>query len=161
MSDKQRYELHRLGVKLKFVYSIVGLVLGMACILTGLTLGLFGVIGHTSLTASLLGFSTNLNDAAPGVVVFIVGVLMVLITRFKVREIRHESVSRDGTRYSRSRVAYGLPSDKWTGSGSRAKQEGGTPADLSGRPGPSTMGASRIELRRAPPKSGPTRETRP
>jgi hypothetical protein len=35
----------------------------------------------------MIGLSTNLNDAAPGVVVFIVGVLCVWITRFNVREI--------------------------------------------------------------------------
>ena len=86
-TDEERYEFHRLGLKLKFAYSIVGLILGLSCIFTGLTVGLFGVVGHTSLTASLFGLTTNLNDAAPGVVVFIVGIFMVLITRFKVSEI--------------------------------------------------------------------------
>jgi hypothetical protein len=83
------YKLHELGFKLKFAYSIVGLVLGLACILTGLALGLAGVTGHTAFTASLLGLSTNLTDAAPGVVVFVVGIFMVLITRFKVKAVEH------------------------------------------------------------------------
>ena len=81
----QDAELHRLGIKLKFAYSVIGLVLGLACILTGLVLGLAGVTGHTTFTASLLGLSTNLTDAAPGVVVFVVGIFMVLITKFKVK----------------------------------------------------------------------------
>jgi hypothetical protein len=67
MSDQS--DIHRLGLKLKFAYSIVGLVLGLACILVGMILGLAGVTGHTGWTASLLGLSTNLNDAGPGVVV--------------------------------------------------------------------------------------------
>jgi hypothetical protein len=81
----QDAELHRLGIKLKFVYSVIGLVVGLACILTGLVLGLAGVTGHTTFTASLLGLSTNLTDAAPGVVVFVVGIFMVWITKFKVK----------------------------------------------------------------------------
>jgi hypothetical protein len=79
--------LHRLGFKLKLVYSLVGLFLGLACIVGGVILGLHGVSGHTSWTASLLGFSTSMSDAAPGVVLFVVGIFMVWITRFKVREI--------------------------------------------------------------------------
>src|SRR4051794_26822687 len=73
-------ELHRLGLKLKFAYSIVGLIVGLACILVGLLLGVYGVAGHTSWTASVLGLSTNLSDAAPGVVVFVVGIFVVFLT---------------------------------------------------------------------------------
>lgn len=76
--------LHRLGMKLKFAYSVCGLLLGLVCILTGLALGLAGVAGHTNFTASLLGLNTQLTDAAPGVVVFVVGIFMVFISRFKV-----------------------------------------------------------------------------
>ena len=78
--------LHRLGLKLKFAYSIVGLIVGLACILVGLLLGVYGVAGHTSWTASVLGLSTNLSDAAPGVMVFVVGIFMVFLTRFRVKD---------------------------------------------------------------------------
>ena len=79
-------ELHRLGLKLKFAYSLVGLIVGLACILVGLILGIYGAAGHTSWTASVFGLSTNLNDAAPGVVVFVVGIFIVFITRFKIKD---------------------------------------------------------------------------
>ena len=69
----QSDDLHRLGLMLKFIYSIVGLLLGLACVIVGLVLGLYGVVGHTTLAASVLGLSTNVTDAAPGVVVFVVG----------------------------------------------------------------------------------------
>jgi phosphotransferase system glucose/maltose/N-acetylglucosamine-specific IIC component len=75
---------HRLGMKLKFVYSVFGLLLGFSCIVAGIILSMAGVVGHTSWAASLVGFTTNLNDAAPGVVVFIIGVFFVFITRFTV-----------------------------------------------------------------------------
>jgi TRAP-type C4-dicarboxylate transport system permease small subunit len=87
------YELHKLGLKLKFAYSMVGLAVGLACIGAGVVLGLNGVAGHTSWTASVFGLSTNLNDAAPGVIVFVVGIFMVFLTRFKVRHERTEQNS--------------------------------------------------------------------
>jgi len=76
---------HRLGMKLKFIYSLVGLLVGLSCIIVGMVLGLSGVVGHTSWTASVIGLSTSLTDAAPGVVVFVVGIFMVWITRFSVK----------------------------------------------------------------------------
>ena len=79
---------HRLGMKLKFVYSLVGLLVGLFCIIVGMVLGLSGVVGHTSWTASVIGLSTSLTDAAPGVIVFIVGIFMVWITRFSVKHSR-------------------------------------------------------------------------
>jgi len=54
--------------------------------LAGVILALAGVVGHTSWSASALGFNTNMTDAAPGVIVFIVGIFFVLITHFKVVE---------------------------------------------------------------------------
>lgn len=83
----QNYEFHRLGIKLKFVYSLVGLLLGLSCIIAGVVLGLAGVTSHTAWTANALGLSTSMTDATPGVIVFVVGIFMVLITRFKVKEI--------------------------------------------------------------------------
>ena len=80
-------DLHRLGLKLKFVYSIVGLLVGLSCIIAGVVLGVNGVVGHTSWTASLLGLTTSMNDAAPGVIVFVVGIFIVLITRAESSQV--------------------------------------------------------------------------
>ena len=66
-----RYELHRLGLRHKLVYSTIGLVLGLSCIIV-------------SFTGSLIGLSTILNNAAPAVIVFVVGIFMVWITRIRV-----------------------------------------------------------------------------
>jgi hypothetical protein len=83
----EELELHKIGMRYKFIYSTFGLVVGTVCIAAGTFLGVSGVVGHTSWTASMLGFSTNINDAAPGVIVFVVGIFFVLITRFKVKHI--------------------------------------------------------------------------
>jgi hypothetical protein len=69
----------------EYIYSTISLILGLAAIIAGSVLCIYGVTGHTSFTASLLGLNTNLNDAAPGVVLFVVGLFMIWITRPKVK----------------------------------------------------------------------------
>jgi hypothetical protein len=68
-------------VRYEYIYGTLGLLLGLACILGGVMLGLRGVTGSTSWTAELLGLSSNINDATPGVVLFVVGVFLVWITK--------------------------------------------------------------------------------
>lgn len=64
---------------------MLGLILGLASIVGGIILGLHGITGHTSWTAKLLGFESSINDAAPGVVLFIVGIFLVYITKPRVK----------------------------------------------------------------------------
>ena len=72
------------AIKGEYRYSTLGLVLGLASIVSGTALGLNGVAGSTSWTARVLGLESQINDAAPGVVLFIVGVFYVWITKPKV-----------------------------------------------------------------------------
>jgi hypothetical protein len=73
------------AIKGEYRYAMLGLILGLATILGGVILGLHGVAGSTSWTAKILGLESHINDAAPGVVLFVVGVFFVFITRPKVR----------------------------------------------------------------------------
>lgn len=75
---------HRV-VGLEYAYAMLGLVLGLACILGGVILGIRGVTGSTSWTAEAFGLSSNINDATPGVVLFVVGVFLVWITKPNLR----------------------------------------------------------------------------
>jgi hypothetical protein len=68
--------------KHQLLYSMAGLVVGAGCMLGGIVLFLNGVTGSTSWTAKLLGAESQLSDAAPGAVLFIVGVFVVLITKY-------------------------------------------------------------------------------
>ena len=72
---------------LQFVYSLAGLVLGAACVVGGIVLFLRGVAGSASWTASILGAESQISDTAPGAVLFLVGLFIVLITRFTI-EVR-------------------------------------------------------------------------
>jgi hypothetical protein len=73
------------AMTLEYVYALAGLVVSIVAIVTGAVLCLNGVAGSTSWTASALGLESNINDAAPGVVLFIVGLFIVWVTKPKVR----------------------------------------------------------------------------
>jgi C4-dicarboxylate transporter len=73
------------AVKSEYQYAKLGLALGLASIIAGTILGLHGVTGATSWTAKVLGLESKINDAAPGVVLFIVGIFYVWITKPKIK----------------------------------------------------------------------------
>lgn len=81
-SDPKTYQ--HLG-SYNFIYAVLGLVLGLVCIIGGIVLFLNGVVGSTSWTAKILGAESNISDAAPGVVLFIVGLFVVFVTKFDVK----------------------------------------------------------------------------
>ncbi len=72
------------AVKNEYRYAMLGLVLGLASIIGGVVLGLHGVAGSTSWTAKFLGLSSQINDATPGVILFVVGLFMIIATKPKV-----------------------------------------------------------------------------
>ena len=72
----------------QFIYSLIGLLFGFACIIGGMVLFFHGVVGSSSWTTKFIGLESEINDAAPGTILFIVGLYVVWIARFgvKVRE---------------------------------------------------------------------------
>ncbi len=82
-------------MRYKLVYSMTGLVLGLAGMLGGIVLFLYGVTGTSSWTAKILGTESTLTDAAPGAVLFIVGLFIVIATRFTMK-IDYESETEHG-----------------------------------------------------------------
>ncbi len=67
---------------LRFIYAIVGLIVGSSCVFLGATLFYRGVKGATSWTAKVLGFESEISDAGPGLIIALIGLLIVFITRF-------------------------------------------------------------------------------
>ena len=76
--------------KYELIYSVIGLFLGLAAIIGGITLFLNGVVGTTSWTAKIFGAESTITDAAPGAILFIVGLFIVISTRYK---FKHKSAS--------------------------------------------------------------------
>jgi hypothetical protein len=70
---------------LQLIYSLAGLVFGLGCIVGGIGLFLHGVVGSSSWVGDAIGVQSKLSDAAPGTILFIVGLAVVWVTRFVVR----------------------------------------------------------------------------
>jgi hypothetical protein len=68
-------------------YSRWGLGVALVCIIGGIILALLGVTGSVSWTAKAFGVQSKLSDAAPGVVLFLVGLFIIWATRFSI-EVR-------------------------------------------------------------------------
>ncbi len=77
-------ELINRAIKGEYIYGIIGQILGFISILGGIILCVNSVTGSTSWTAKLFALESNITDAAPGVVLFIVGIFIVWATRPKV-----------------------------------------------------------------------------
>lgn len=81
---RERHFWSRLAT-LQLIYSLAGLVLGLACVIGGILLFFHGVVGASSWVGEVIGVKSRLSDAAPGTVLFIVGLAVVFLTRFTVR----------------------------------------------------------------------------
>lgn len=78
-------ELWKKATLFQIIYSMTGLILGLVCIIGGVALFFHGVAGPVSgWTVKFLGLESNISDAAPGVILFIVGFFIVLVTKFDI-----------------------------------------------------------------------------
>jgi len=82
----------KIAIAYQFLYSVLGLVTGLACELMGTILFIGGITGTGHWTATLFGI--QITDAAPGVVLFIMGVAAWQFTKF---DISVEAVPADPT----------------------------------------------------------------
>src|SRR6266513_3096865 len=83
-NPRERHFWGRLVI-LQLIYSLAGLLLGLACVIGGIVLFFHGVAGASSWVGEFIGVKSKLSDAAPGTVLFVVGLAIVWLTRFAVR----------------------------------------------------------------------------
>src|SRR4030081_4070988 len=83
-NPRERHFWSRLAT-LQLIYSLAGLVLGLACVIGGILLFFHGVTGSSSWVGEVIGAKGKLSDAAPGTILFVVGLAVVWLTRFAVR----------------------------------------------------------------------------
>jgi len=48
------------------------------------------VIGSTSWTAEFLGFRSEISDAGPGLVIAVIGLFIIVITKFGIKVTKHK-----------------------------------------------------------------------
>ena len=81
MSEKTK----QMAIRYQFIYSLLGLLLGLMCMILGTLLFFNGIGGSTSWTAKTLGLESQISDAAPGALLFLTGLFAVSMTRFGVK----------------------------------------------------------------------------
>ncbi len=84
-STPKSSKLKKQFLELEHRYGKYGLVISWSCVALGAVLSIAGAVGNTNWTAQFLGLHSNISDAGPGVVLFIVGLFFALITRPKSR----------------------------------------------------------------------------
>jgi hypothetical protein len=78
-------ETKQMAIRYQFIYSTLGLSLGLMCMILGTLLFFNGIGGSTSWTAKIMGADSKISDAAPGALLFSVGLFSVSITRFGIK----------------------------------------------------------------------------
>jgi len=78
----------RLVVQYQFYYSVTGLLVSLFCLVNGVLMFVHGFTGSSSWSADLFGIT--INDAAPGTVLFVIGLAIAHFTKFDVRLGRKE-----------------------------------------------------------------------
>lgn len=71
--------------KYQMIYSTLGLIGGIVCIFGGIYLFILGISGNISWITKITGIESNISNAAPGAILFIVGLFIIWITKFKVK----------------------------------------------------------------------------
>lgn len=80
--------LQQILARYQLYYSIAGLVLGLVCMLGGIFLFIQGVTGAAEWYANVLGLESRISQAAPGAILFVVGLAVVYCTRYKFKHIQ-------------------------------------------------------------------------
>lgn len=69
----------------QFIYSILGWLLGFSCVVGGILLFFYGISGNSDMKGAVGGFNITVTNAAPGTILFIIGIFVVWVTRFKIK----------------------------------------------------------------------------
>ena len=72
----------------QLIYSLGGLILGIVCIIGGIILFRHDVTGSITWIAKGGGAESEISDAAPGAILFLVGLFIVLATRFTWKSLK-------------------------------------------------------------------------
>lgn len=75
-------ELIKYLARLQFIVTVLGLIFGVLCITGGIVLFVLGITGNMSITGKLGDKEIEIVDAAPGAVLFLVGLAVAYLTRF-------------------------------------------------------------------------------
>jgi len=70
--------------KAQLLYSFFGLAFGVFVMVLGCILLYLGISGESNFIADTFGIKAELTDAAPGTVLIVVGLIVIVVTRFRL-----------------------------------------------------------------------------
>ena len=74
------------AIKSQYRYSIIGYIVGIVIILLGIILLVLKIFFPLNdLSFKILSFSISTSNASPGIILFIIGLIIIYITRFSVK----------------------------------------------------------------------------
>jgi len=85
INGKQKDSTIKQLTKYHLIYSIIGCFLGFICIIGGVVLFIMGITGNTNWKFSVFESKSEIVNAAPGVILFVVGLIIIFITRLYIK----------------------------------------------------------------------------
>lgn len=73
------------AIKYEFIITLISLCSGILCLIGGFILIILGFAGSIDWIVEVSGFSSKLINASPGIILLIVGLIIVLNSRIKVK----------------------------------------------------------------------------
>lgn len=78
------------AIESQYRYSIIGYIVGVVIILLGAVLLVLKIFfPQNDISFKILSFSISTNNASPGIILFIIGLIIIYITRFSVKTKRN------------------------------------------------------------------------
>jgi hypothetical protein len=74
--------------KFELTYAVLGLIAGLLCMVGGIFLFYQGITGSMDWTAKFFVGESKITNAAPGAVLFLIGLFVILGTRYKFKHVK-------------------------------------------------------------------------
>ncbi len=75
-------------IKYQFIISIIGMIIGLMLSFLGLILTISGIYPSSEWIFDIIGLKSKISNAAPGVILIVVGLLTIYFSRFKIQSAK-------------------------------------------------------------------------
>lgn len=73
----------------EFIIVLISLISGIGCLIAGIILTILGVTGSIEWIVEVSGFTSRIINASPGIVIMIIGLILTLKSRLKIKVRKH------------------------------------------------------------------------
>lgn len=73
----------------EFIIVLISLIGGIGCLIVGIILTILGVTGSIEWIVEVSGFTSRIINASPGIVIMIIGLILTLKSRLKIKVRKH------------------------------------------------------------------------